>query len=288
MLAHQLIGVLVAGVLAFGCATAPRPDGGPRDAGSDDGAGTGGGQASRYDASTLAREAQMVAADWTLLKQHRYFFGHQSVGSNLIQGLKGLGASDEHYAVTLQYAYQALSAFQGPGFFDKGVGTNYKPYEKISGFDTQVRDELKVGNNVDVAFFKLCYVDISDTTDVNALAQAYILEMNTLEADFPNMSFLWTTTPLTSVADAANVKRNQYDQAIRDYASAHGKALYDLAALEAVGASGSRCQFTSGGSTYDRLCTEWAASGNDPHLNDSASQRFAKVLALGLIDVLKR
>jgi hypothetical protein len=278
------MGVLFAAVLASGCANMLRPDG--ASPGSNDGGGSGG-RTATYDATTLSGEAQLGAADWTLLAQHRYFFGHQSVGTNLLQGFEALGQADERYRVTLQYAYQGLSDLKGPGLFDKGVGTNFQPYEKISGFDDQVRGELKVGDNVDIAFFKLCYVDISETTDVQALAQAYATEMNALQAAFPHTTFLWTTAPLTSASDAANVRRNQYAQAIRALASSSSRPLFDLAALEAVSADGSRCQFQSGGSTHDRLCPEWAAAAGDAHLNLTASQRFAKVLALGLIDVLK-
>lgn len=288
---------LLLAVFASACVSTPTGDAGGTGGGGT--ASTGGGTASSgggtaspggaiYDASTLARESTLSSADFTLFREHRYYFGHQSVGANLMTGLGALGDADARYKISVQWAYQAVSAFQGPGMFDKFVGENYQPYQKISDFDAQVRTTLQVGNHVDVAFTKFCYVDLSESTDVAALAQAYITEMEALETAFTNTTFLWTTAPLTASADAANVKRNQYAQLIRNYASTHGKPLYDLAALEAVSASGARCQFTSGGATYDRLCTDWEASAGDPHLNAAAGQRFAKVLALGLIDVLKR
>ena len=58
------------------------------------------------------------------------------------------------------------------GFVDHAfIGENGKPVLKIQDFDARMRSG--VGEQVDVAMMKLCYIDIDSDTDVGALFATY-------------------------------------------------------------------------------------------------------------------
>ena len=74
------------------------------------------------------------------------------------------------------------------------IGENEKPLLKIEDFDAKMRSGI--GEQVDVAMMKLCYVDITSDTDVDALFATYRETIAALERDFPKVTFVHVTVPL--------------------------------------------------------------------------------------------
>jgi hypothetical protein len=175
----------------------------------------------------------ITTGDLTKVARARVFFGHQSVGVNVLDGVRGL------------YASQGVSAppiVQGaPGNIDGGfithqfIGSNGDPAGKIAAFDSAIRGG--VGNQVDVALMKFCYVDISGNTDVNALFATYRNTMSALQRDFPGVTFLHTTVPLTTDNAADNANRERLSAMIR---STYAGRLFDLAATESTKPDGTK------------------------------------------------
>src|SRR5689334_6048679 len=101
---------------------------------------------------------------------HRIFFGHQSVGENLLAGVKT--------AAPALRIVETRDAVDGPGLYHAKIGRNEAPLTKLEDFE-RVLDKL--GPNLDVALVKLCYIDFSPSTDVDALFTAYQAMLERLE-----------------------------------------------------------------------------------------------------------
>jgi hypothetical protein len=94
-----------------------------------------------------------------------------------------------------------------------------------------------------------------------------------LEASYPDTLFVYTTMPLTTASDADNVKRNQYNLAVRQYVVDHDKYLFDIADIEAHDLNGNPQTFQSGGQTYQKLYSGYTSDGG--HLNTTGRQQVA-------------
>lgn len=221
------------------------------------------------------------------------FFGHQSVGNNILSGLSSL--VDECPWLNFE-----IDIYQGrvgkEKFLHAPVGKNMDPLSKIHCF-CDYMDE-GVGNNVDYAFFKFCYIDITAETDEKELFQHYKSAMDKLVLKYPNTTFLHSTVPLTVVqagikvwvkrvlgrpvgGEADNIKRHRYNEMIRkEYL---GKAIvYDLAAIESTYTDGKRNKFHKNGLEYYGLIPEYSSDGR--HLNGLG----ARLSAVGLVETVSR
>jgi hypothetical protein len=214
----------------------------------------------------------------------KVFFGHQSVGVNILDGVRDVYAA--HGTAPPAIEQGALVPGSGGGFIDHAfIGENTKPLLKIQDFDATLRNG--VGKSVDVALMKFCYVDITGTTNVDELFAAYRAALANLQRDFPNVTFVHATVPLTTEQGilsrvkgwltgntsykADNVARERFNQLIRhEYAGSH---LLDLAAIESTTPDGARSGGTYEGQQYYSLYDGYAS---DPgHLNPEGAQVVA-------------
>lgn len=221
------------------------------------------------------------------LRSLRMYFGHQSVGSNLLEGLQDLAALNPSYKLNIVET-DAPENISGPLFAHFRVGSNMTPDSKIASFRDHI---LKSGASVDVAFFKFCYVDVTADTDSKALFQKYQASMVDLKRTFPKLTFVHVTIPLKtidggikgmvkkvlgkSVGEEANVKRTHYNELLRkEYA---GKdPIFDLAAFESTTPDGARIQGVKNGAGYEALYPPYSDDGE--HLNREGRRRAALAL----------
>lgn len=237
-------------------------------------------------ASGLTTQQLQAAAE------KRVYFGHQSVGANVLDGVPAVFAEG---GVTAPAITDDLASAPSGGVLAHAyIGENTQPAGKIVAFDAALRGG--VADQVDVALMKLCWVDFNGETDVDALFASYQRTLAALERDFPEVTFLHVTTPLTAQSSGAkhwvknllgkpdynaadNVVRERYNALMRAEYASTGR-LFDLAAMESTAPDGSRVTGTYEGATYYALAPEWAS---DPgHLNAAGSQVAAGQL-LGLI-----
>jgi hypothetical protein len=190
--------------------------------------------------------------DLTKVSRTKVFFGHQSVGMNVLDGVPGVYAAHGMAAPTIEQGgtWPGTDAgFVGHAF----IGENEKPVLKIQDFDAKMRSGI--GQQADVALMKLCYIDIMSNTDVNALFATSRDTVAALERDFPKVTFVHVTVPLMTkqgqlsklksqltgssrYGPAENVTRERLNALIRrEYAGGH---LFDLAAIESTAPDGSR------------------------------------------------
>ena len=234
----------------------------------------------------LAEEVSPV--ELNSLAQKSIFFGHQSVGWNIIQGMEETLKAQPTVTLTIRQA-ERIDATQGPAFVHAEIGQNYDPLSKLQAFERLVR--AGIGDRAQIAFFKFCYVDFDRNTDVDQLFTAYQQTMADLSQAYPQTTFVYVTAPLMAPEQGAkallkrllgrndealaNLKRHQFNERLRR-AYAGNAALFDLAALEATYPDGTLCTVTVANQTVPCLIVEYTDDGG--HLNGLGRQVVAAQL----------
>lgn len=246
-------------------------------------------------ADTSPRAAvQIEARDLEALSRRAIYFGHQSVGGNLMDGAERLLTRAPGPAPRL-VATQEPRAVE-PGIWAHSlIGRNQDPFGKIAAFATALNGGL--GARVDIAFFKLCYIDFDANTDATALFGAYRETLAELERSYPHTRFVHVTVPLTTVqtgvkaavkrllgrpvwGERENLRRHAYNELLRR--SYPASSIFDLAALESTTPDGSPYFVEVDGMRVPALFPGFTYDGG--HLEDGASER----LAAELIRILAR
>lgn len=231
------------------------------------------------------------------VRSMRIFFGHQSVGKNIVDGLQALATENAKYRLNIVES-DTPEKIKGPVFSHFRVGSNMAPVSKIESF----RDNVSIsGKSVNVALFKFCYVDVGPDTDVVKLFHEYKKTLADLERQFPNITFIHVTIPVKaldggvkgvvkkvlgkSTGEAANISRTSYNDLLRkEYL---GKApIFDLAAVESTTPDGSRIQGEKNGARYEALYPLYTDDGE--HLNRDGGKRAAMALLNTLADAAER
>jgi hypothetical protein len=243
--------------------------------------------------STMAPAVPVAADQLRAVAQRRVFFGHQSVGGNVMAGIGDLATPDSGLRVV-----ESLdpATYARPVFGHALIGHNEQPLTKIDGFADAVTNRLQ--GAVDVAFFKFCYIDFKPDTDVIALFTRYREAMAQLQQRWPQISFAHVTTPLTvspsavklrvkgliGRADdgaATNVQRERFNDLLR---KAYGATVFDLAHWESVSEAGERETFRYEGTDHASLIRAYSDDG--AHLNPRGRRWVAGKL-LGFVGQLK-
>lgn len=170
----------------------------------------------------------------------RIYFGHQSVGFDIIRGIELL---QEQYAFDKFVIFESKDsdAFSSYRFFGHNrIGKNGSPKEKLDAFTAFI--DTTLNGNVDIAFLKFCYSDIFRDTDIEDVFQYYVSEISLLSEKYPHIKFLHVTVPLRKnksgirsflsgiIGRNHNIRREQYNDLIRKHYDR--KEVFDLAAYE--------------------------------------------------------
>jgi hypothetical protein len=238
--------------------------------------------------SNTVRSAAAPSRDnWDALSKSRVFFGHQSVGYNILEGVDDLMRTQRPGALKIAETTTATSLTPGVIAHAK-VGQNTDPSSKVRGFAEYLRGGL--GGRVDVAMLKFCYIDIDATTDVNRLFSEYKSTMTALQQEFPNTRLVHVTAPLRMVQTGPkavvkrilgrapggyreNSRRNAYNDLLRaEYA---GRApVFDIAAIEATLGDGGNTTYSYEGRQL--LALNPAYTFDNGHLNERGRQVVAQ------------
>ena len=234
-------------------------------------------------------------AEWSALASRRVFFGHQSVGENVMQGVSEVLAAHPELHLTVIES-KNLNPGATPGFYHAKVGRNEHPEEKAVEFaQIAARALLAPGS---VGMVKFCYVDVQSDTDPNALFGEYRERMADLEARKPGLTIVHFTMPLHTDQGTLghwkqklrgyaterdlNVLRNRYNALLRQ--TYIGKEpVFDIAALESRHPDGSRAYFQRAGEIVYTLAPELSTDGG--HLTEGAQRMVGeqgqKIFAAG-------
>jgi hypothetical protein len=234
--------------------------------------------------------------NWQQLSKKKIFFAHQSVGNNIIKGINVVLNDNPKIKLNI-IETKSQDDFSSPVFAHFRVGENFDPLSKNNDFSSMINDGI--GQKTDIAFYKYCYIDINENTDVNALFSAYKENMISLKNKFPKVDFVHVTVPLVVVQSGprawvkkiigrkiggydANIKRNEFNDLIRnEYNTA--EPIFDLALFEATYPDGRLMTFKKNGKTYYSLIPDYASDGR--HLNDKGSRFVAEQLLILLAEL---
>ncbi len=234
------------------------------------------------------------AKKWKKLTNKKFYFAHQSVGYNIMDGLTLL--LKEHPEIKFNFVESSKnSSFNQPVFAHSRIGKNTKPLTKIDEF----ADVLShgVGNKTDTAFLKLCYVDVKAKTNTQSLFKTYKKTFADLQAKYPKLTIIHFTVPLCVLEKtwkmrvklmlgkepwelADNGARNEYNALLRKEYGASGN-LFDIAGFEATKPDGSMQTFEFRDKEYQAM--DPAYSNDGCHLNTTGSKMIAEKFLLFLV-----
>ncbi|WP_456445180.1 hypothetical protein [Thiolapillus sp.] len=228
-------------------------------------------------------EAQLDA-----LSGKTFYFAHQSVGYNIVDGLSRVLARLGRPGLFSIRELQPGQPVPQTGVLHATVGKNGDPKSKLMEFQHYLDEELG-DTRPDMAMLKFCYVDIDKGTDVSALAREYEQSLAEVGRKHPETLVIYSTVPLRVFNDSwkagikrllgmdvwgdeANIKRNAYNALIRKK-YAHTGRLADVAAWESTYPDGKPHSFSLSGKEYAELIPEYTDDGK--HLNAYGQQVVA-------------
>lgn len=239
-------------------------------------------------------------ARWQQLSEATVVFGHQSIGSNIIDGLEVVAARYSGFELPIVGISAAdIGAGElpkGPGLFHFAVGRNRDPYAKISSFRDVMASEL--GRRAEIALLKFCYADFGYESDPDVVFDAYARAVDEMRLANPNTRFLHATSPLgvpkrRTPADRAkdwvkallgrpvyadpNVARNRYSARIIER---YAPDVFDISRIESTGQDGSRALQSLGGEDVYFMLRDWTDDGAhlSPLGRERAAEEFLRVL----------
>jgi len=239
------------------------------------------------DQTTRAPEVSVVIddtlkQDLKALQGARVFFGHHSVGQDILDGLAGL-SREAGIDVRID---------------DGRVGENTKPLTKFEDFAR--RGEKEPNDGTQLMLMKLCYVDIDPRSDVDKLVHAYQDAVARVRKARPGVKILHVTPPLCSREtdvksklnrtlgrlvwqDEANRKRLAFARKLRE--AFPGEPVFDLAAVEATRPDGTLEEHEVNGEPVPMLWPGYTHDGG--HLNDAGKHVVARAFARTLAATLQ-
>ena len=233
-------------------------------------------------------------ADVEDLLHRTIFFGHQSVGLNILDGVVELARLE---GVGLRVAESRSALGAAPGVIAHGtVADNGDPFRKIESFQQYFASGA--GNAPELAFMKFCYVDFPRGVDVAALFARYQSALRQLQARYPGTTFIHLTAPLTTApggwrpvigrllgrdtSEAQNARREAFNTLVRQ-AYLGKEPLFDLARIESTGRDGRPASVELDGRRVPVLVAAYSDDGG--HLNAEGRQVVARELVRFLATV---
>ena len=222
-------------------------------------------------------------SDLETVRGARIFFGHYSVGANILEGLASLARE----------AGIAVAIGEGP------VGENTKPLAKFEDFARHAESPASMGEQL--MLMKLCYVDFTPSTDAAELVRAYASAVERVRTARPGTRIVHVTPPLFARPtdlksrlkrmlgsavweDQANLRRFEFrEQLLRRFP---GEPIFDLAIIESVRPDGTREEYAVEGRTVPMLWPGYSSDGG--HLNDSGKRIAAKAFVHALAAALRQ
>ena len=246
------------------------------------------------EAGTVPASAPPSPEAWREIASRTVLFGHQSVGRNILDGVRELMAESDDAPLRLVTGADPSRA-DGPVLVEFAVGENGDPGSKAVDFAAAV--DRFAGTEKLVALYKHCYLDVTPETDPDAMFRAYAEGADELLRRHPGLTLVHVTLPLTTVESAPerlvrsllgrttrlelNAKRTRFNRLLRErYA---GRApVFDLAAIESTQPDGRPRFVEQRGDTVYALAEAWTDDGG--HLNRAGS----RVAAASFLALLSR
>ena len=230
------------------------------------------------------------------LSKYTIYFGHQSVGYNIIEGIEDIMRENKHIELSIVET-TSWQDEESHIFAHSRVGKNRYPLSKIDSFTNNIQKGF--GDNADIAFVKLCYVDTYKDTDIVEIFDHYSASLNVLKKQYPDTVFVHLTMPIMIQEKGMkstmkrmlgkhvmgyedNLRRQEYNMMIR---SEYGgrEPLFDIALIESTHRDGTREEYEQDGVKYYALVPEYTSDGG--HLNEVGRRIVAEQLLIFLANL---
>jgi hypothetical protein len=226
------------------------------------------------------------------LATRRVFFGHQSVGNDIVDGIRDLVKADPRIRLNIVKSRDPETV-SGPAFIESEIGQNGYPQTKTQEFEKILGKGMGVQGGI--AMHKYCYVDFDSSTNLRQVFEQYRTRVDALKAKYRALTIIHITVPLTTVepllkasikrllgkttARDINVKRNQFNNLLlKAYKGI--EPIFDLAEVESTNSDGSRSNFERDHQKIYTLSSEYTTDGG--HLNELGRKRAAARLLVVL------
>jgi hypothetical protein len=212
----------------------------------------------------LAKDERIVE-ELKVIQNLKVYFGHQSVGGNIIEGLRAI----------------EKVAGRGPLLSDSLIGQNGDPVGKCEDFSRKIAAMATTPASLpDVALMKFCYIDFSPDSDAAKLFAHYSSTLDGLQAKYSEVTFIPVTTPLTTLSpawkrvvkklmgstdagSATNARRAEFNRMLAKHYA--GRTIFDVARVESTHPDGTRTSFEWDGQTAYGMVDAYSSDGG--HLN---------------------
>ncbi len=219
---------------------------------------------------------QVISQGLTFLSRHHVFFGHQSVGGNILTGLENwMQESDVDLRLIHPFDTDSLATI---GITEEKIGQNGAPLIKLEDF--QQKCLLLKDQNLDIAIMKFCYIDFTSNTDLEPIKKRYIETFHNLEQAMSDCRFIHMTVPYTALRyglrsglrkllgqpislEQDNIIRNHFNDFLRTQYPE--QQIFDLGKLESTTPSGNEVGFSYKGKSYQSLFNQYTDDWG--HLN---------------------
>jgi hypothetical protein len=247
------------------------------------------------------------------LANKKIIFGHMSVGNNISAGIEDIKDASHRFKKINIKQLGIDELIDAPGIYSIKVGNNGFPEKKCDVFKKRLMED-RFGKRIDIAFFKFCFVDFKEKSDVKDIFNRYVETIASLKKEFPELITVHVTTPLKIHAwgaqgiienilkgkienvrrglscikknltkgDIENTKRNEFNKMlINKYKDKD--PIYDLAKAESTLPNGERVTFKHKDRVYLSLAREYTSDGG--HLNKLGRYYAAKELLETLSEI---
>lgn len=236
---------------------------------------------------------------WEKLSRKYIYFGHHSVGHNIIEGINEVIAKNPAIKLKIIES-ENPHALTGPMFAHSRLGSNHYPISKVDAFVSLM--DLGLGRTADIVFFKFCFVDIVAQSNVNQIFSYYNQQIKQLRNQYPPARFIHVTVPLTVVQSGPmafiksiigrpidgyedNIKRHLFNEMMKNHFG-DKDPIFDLAQIESTRPDGQRSTFKKDGKVYFALAPEYTSDGG--HLNEQGRKIAAKALLTLLANLAEK
>jgi len=246
---------------------------------------------------TIPSMNEVSSEEWKNLVSKKIYFGHQSVGENIIDGIVDVMKENKNIQLNIKESKNG-EELDSVNILHSSIGKNGDPIGKIEDFKKQISSGI--GSKADIAFAKFCFWDIQKTSDLDAIFSEYKTTVDELKKEYPDTTFMHLTVPLMSHSngvmarikrlfredngDLANIKRNELNNMIlNEY---QGKEpVFDIAKYESTLPGGERTYFVKDGEQYYYLPDAYTEDGG--HLNEKARKFIAEQMLIKLSEISK-
>jgi hypothetical protein len=238
------------------------------------------------------------------LEQKQILFGHASVGDNIAAGLQDLVKDYPKIKLNVIENDNLSSKVKDVGFIHfhllkEGLPPSKITFAKIDTFASLIKDKLP--QKPDIAFFKLCWADITPYTDTSKVFSYYRDTMAKLRREFPQTTFVQFTVPLAHEAGGVNRFTQDIKGGIRGLLKVpqpdifdnktinelntlirkeyQGQpTFFDIAQIESTFPDGKRQEFSSNGKKYFSIVPDYTSDMG--HLNEKGRKVVAEQLLI--------